>query len=57
MDVSTDYLKTFVAVSDCKSFSLPLHESTNRKRGIAFKFAKLEEQGTDSTHRSTYTES
>lgn len=44
MDVSTDYLKTFVAVSDCKSFSLAVSRVHKSQGAISTQIAKLEEQ-------------
>ena len=44
MDVSTDYLKTFVAVSDCKSFSLAGSRVHKSQGAISTQIAKLEEQ-------------
>ena len=44
MDVSTDYLKTFVAVSECKSFSLAASRVHKSQGAISTQIAKLEEQ-------------
>jgi DNA-binding transcriptional LysR family regulator len=44
MDVSTDYLKTFVAVSDCKSFTLAVSRVHKSQGAISTQIAKLEEQ-------------
>jgi len=44
MDVSTDYLKTFVAVSECKSFSLATSRVHKSQGAISTQIAKLEEQ-------------
>ena len=44
MDVSTDYLKTFVAVSECNSFSLAVSRVHKSQGAISTQIAKLEEQ-------------
>ncbi|HMF50156.1 MAG TPA: LysR family transcriptional regulator [Candidatus Saccharimonadales bacterium] len=44
MDVSTDYLKTFVAVSECQSFSLAASRIHKSQGAISTQIAKLEEQ-------------
>ena len=44
MDFSTDYLKTFVAVSECKSFSLAGARVHKSQGAISTQIAKLEEQ-------------
>ena len=44
MDVSTDYLKTFVAVSECQSFSLAASRVHKSQGAISTQIAKLEEQ-------------
>jgi DNA-binding transcriptional LysR family regulator len=44
MDVSTDHLKTFVAVSECKSFSLAASRVHKSQGAISTQIAKLEEQ-------------
>ena len=44
MDVSTDHLKTFVAVSECKSFSLAASRVHKSQGAISAQIAKLEEQ-------------
>ena len=44
MDVSTDYLRTFVAVSECKSFSLAASRVHKSQGAISTQIAKLEEQ-------------
>ena len=44
MDVSTDYLKTFVAVSECNSFSLAVSRVHKSQGAISTRIAKLEEQ-------------
>ncbi len=42
MDVSTDYLKTFVAVSECQSFSLAASRVHKSQGAISTQIAKLE---------------
>ena len=44
MDVTTDYLKTFVAVSECKSFSLAASRVHKSQGAVSTQIAKLEEQ-------------
>jgi LysR family transcriptional regulator, transcriptional activator of the cysJI operon len=44
MDVSTDYLRTFVAVSECKGFSLAVARVHKSQGAISTQIAKLEEQ-------------
>src|SRR5262245_22148256 len=44
MDISTDYLRTFVAVSECKSFSLAVSRVHKSQGAISTQIAKLEEQ-------------
>jgi len=44
MDLSTDYLRTFVAVSECKSFSLAVSRVHKSQGAISTQIAKLEEQ-------------
>ena len=44
MDLSTDYLKTFVAVSECRSFSLAASRVHKSQGAISTQIAKLEEQ-------------
>ena len=44
MDVSTDHLKTFVAVSECKSFSHAASRVHKSQGAISTQIAKLEEQ-------------
>ena len=52
MDVSTDYLKTFVAVSECNSFSLAVSRVHKSQGAISTQIAKLEEQARHKTYRS-----
>src|SRR5712692_9335956 len=55
MDVSTDFLRTFVAVCECKSFSLAAVRVHKSQGAISTQIAKLEEQAgskfIDRSHR------
>src|SRR4030095_4803233 len=44
MDVSTESLRTFIAVCDCKSFSLATVKVHKSQAAISTQIAKLEEQ-------------
>ena len=44
MDVSTDFLRTFIAVCECKSFSLATARVHKSQAAISMQIAKLEEQ-------------
>src|SRR5215471_21742597 len=44
MDLSTDFLRTFIAVCECKSFSLAAARVHKSQGAISTQIAKLEEQ-------------
>src|SRR5215510_15358774 len=44
MDLSTDFLRTFIAVCECKSFSLAAARVHKSQGAISAQIAKLEEQ-------------
>ncbi len=44
MDVSTDYLKTFIAVCECRSFTFATAKVHKSQAAISVQIAKLEEQ-------------
>ena len=44
MDVTTDFLRTFIAVCECKSFSLATARVHKSQPAISTQIAKLEEQ-------------
>src|SRR6266545_6350574 len=44
MDVSTDFLRTFLAVCECKSFTLATARVHKSQAAISTQIAKLEEQ-------------